>query len=64
MPSQDEFELVLEIVDNDVAYDTLATQIAAGNAPDIVGPLVFAAVTASLAPGWICNPTSTSMTMT
>jgi multiple sugar transport system substrate-binding protein len=36
---QDEFELVLEIVDNEVAYDTLATQIAAGNAPDIVGPV-------------------------
>jgi hypothetical protein len=30
---------VLEIVDNDAAYDTLATQIAAGNAPDIVGPV-------------------------
>lgn len=37
--SQDEIELVLEIVDNDFAYDTLATQIAAGNAPDIVGPV-------------------------
>jgi multiple sugar transport system substrate-binding protein len=37
--AQDDFELVLEIVDNDVAYDTLATQIAAGNAPDIVGPV-------------------------
>ncbi len=37
--SQDEIELVLEIVDNDLAYDTLATQIAAGNAPDIVGPV-------------------------
>lgn len=37
--SQDKIELVLEIVDNDVAYDTLATQIAAGNAPDIVGPV-------------------------
>jgi multiple sugar transport system substrate-binding protein len=37
--SQNEIELVLEIVDNDVAYDTLATQIAAGNAPDIVGPV-------------------------
>lgn len=37
--SQDEIELVLEIVDNDSAYDTLATQIAAGNAPDIVGPV-------------------------
>ena len=37
--SQDEIELVLEIIDNDFAYDTLATQIAAGNAPDIVGPV-------------------------
>lgn len=36
---QDEIELVLEIVDNDQAYDVLATQIAAGNAPDIVGPM-------------------------
>jgi len=37
--SQDEIELVLEIVDNDQAYTVLATQIAAGNAPDIVGPM-------------------------
>ena len=37
--SQDELELVLEIVDADQAYATLATQIAAGNAPDIVGPV-------------------------
>ncbi len=37
--SQNEIELMLEIVDNDVAYDTLSTQIAAGNAPDIVGPI-------------------------
>ncbi len=37
--SQDDIELVLEIVDNDVAYDTLATQIAGGNAPDLVGPV-------------------------
>jgi len=37
--SQDKIELVLEIVDNNVAYDTLATQIAAGNAPDVVGPV-------------------------
>ncbi|RME82172.1 MAG: extracellular solute-binding protein [Caldilineae bacterium] len=37
--SQDKIELKLEIVDNDVAYDTLATQIAAGNAPCIVGPV-------------------------
>jgi multiple sugar transport system substrate-binding protein len=37
--SQNEIELVLEIVDNDQAYDVLATQIASGNAPDIVGPV-------------------------
>ncbi len=37
--THDNIELVLEIVDNNVAYDTLATQIAAGNAPDIVGPV-------------------------
>lgn len=37
--SQDRIELILEIVANEVAYDTLATQIAAGNAPDIVGPV-------------------------
>ncbi len=37
--SQDKIELVLEIVANNAAYDTLATQIAAGNAPDIVGPV-------------------------
>ncbi len=37
--SQEDIILVLEIVDNDVAYDTLATQIAAGNAPDLVGPV-------------------------
>lgn len=37
--SQDEIELVLEIVDNDQAFGIFSTQIAAGNAPDIVGPL-------------------------
>ncbi len=37
--SQDDIELILEIVDNEVAYDVLATQIAGGNAPDIVGPV-------------------------
>lgn len=37
--SQNDIELVLEIVDNDQAYDVLATQIASGNAPDIVGPV-------------------------
>lgn len=37
--TQDGIELVLEIVDNAQAYDVLSTQIAAGNAPDIVGPM-------------------------
>ena len=37
--SQNDVELVLEIVANAQAYDVLATQIAAGNAPDIVGPI-------------------------
>jgi multiple sugar transport system substrate-binding protein len=37
--SRDDIELVLEIVQNDVAYDTLSTQIASGNAPDIIGPV-------------------------
>jgi len=36
--NNDHIELVLEIVDHDVAYDTLSTEIAAGNPPDIVGP--------------------------
>lgn len=36
---QDDVELVLEIVANAQAYDVLATQVAAGNAPDIVGPV-------------------------
>ncbi len=37
--SQSEIELVLEVVDNAQAYNVLNTQIAAGNAPDIVGPM-------------------------
>lgn len=37
--SNESIELVLEIVQNDVAYDTLSTQIASGNAPDIIGPV-------------------------
>lgn len=37
--SQNEIELVLEIVDNDQAFQTLATQISGGNAPDVVGPV-------------------------
>ena len=37
--SQDEIELVLEIVDNDQAFGVLNTQLAARDAPDIVGPV-------------------------
>jgi multiple sugar transport system substrate-binding protein len=37
--SQDEIELVLEVVPFDAAKDTLSTQIAAGAAPDIIGPV-------------------------
>jgi multiple sugar transport system substrate-binding protein len=37
--SQDEIELVLEVVPFDSARDTLATQIASGAGPDIIGPV-------------------------
>ncbi len=37
--SQSDIRLNLEIVDNAQAYDVLATQISAGNAPDLVGPV-------------------------
>ena len=37
--SQDGIELVLEVVPYDSARDTLATQIAAGAGPDIIGPV-------------------------
>ncbi len=37
--SQDNIELIPEFVTYDVAKDQLATRIAAGNAPDIVGPV-------------------------
>ena len=37
--SQDEIRLVLEIVDAAQSQDVLATQIAAGNPPDLVGPM-------------------------
>lgn len=37
--SHDDIELVLEIVDYDSAFDVMSTQIAGGNAPDIVGPV-------------------------
>ncbi|PID84973.1 MAG: sugar ABC transporter substrate-binding protein [Chloroflexi bacterium] len=37
--SQDAVELVLEVVPFDAAKDTLSTQIASGNGPDIIGPV-------------------------
>jgi multiple sugar transport system substrate-binding protein len=37
--SQNDIQLVLEIVANAQAYDTLSTEIQAGNPPDIVGPV-------------------------
>ena len=37
--SQDRIELVMEIIDNAQAPDQLKTQIAAGDPPDIVGPV-------------------------
>ena len=39
--SQDEIVLSLEIYQNTTAYDILSTQIAAGNPPDIIGPVGF-----------------------
>lgn len=40
--SQNLIELELEVVESDVAYDMLQTMIAAGDAPDIVGPVSMA----------------------
>ena len=37
--THDNIELVLEIVDYEQAFDVMSTQIAGGNAPDIVGPV-------------------------
>ena len=37
--SQDAIVLEVELVDNQIAFDTLATQIAAGDPPDIIGPI-------------------------
>lgn len=37
--SQDSIELVLEVIPFESARDTLATQIASGNGPDIIGPV-------------------------
>ena len=39
--SQDKITLSLEIYQNTTAYDILSTQIAAGNPPDIIGPVGF-----------------------
>ncbi len=36
---REDINLVLEVVENDVAYDTLATRLTAGGAPDIIGPV-------------------------
>ena len=38
---QDKITLSLEIYQNTTAYDILSTQIAAGNPPDIIGPVGF-----------------------
>ena len=45
--SQDRIELVVEYVDNAQATDVLNTQIAAGNSPDIIGPVGVAGRAAS-----------------
>jgi multiple sugar transport system substrate-binding protein len=37
--SQDEIQLIMIVVDNKFARDNLTAQIAAGNAPDIIGPV-------------------------
>jgi multiple sugar transport system substrate-binding protein len=44
--SHDDIQLEIEIVDNEIAFDTLSTQIAAGNAPDIIGPVGIRGVNA------------------
>ncbi|MEL6891665.1 MAG: extracellular solute-binding protein [Actinomycetota bacterium] len=40
--SQDGIQLVVEYVDNQTASDVLATQIAGGDAPDLIGPVGLA----------------------
>lgn len=37
--SQDRIELVMEVVTNEASRDTLATEIASGNGPDVIGPV-------------------------
>jgi ABC-type glycerol-3-phosphate transport system substrate-binding protein len=44
--SQDEIQLILEIVPYDAARDTLTNQIASGNGPDIVGPVGWSSANA------------------
>lgn len=39
--SHDNIELRIQIVDNQVAYDTLSTLIASNQAPDIIGPVGY-----------------------
>lgn len=39
--THDDIELQIQIVDNQVAYDTLSTLIASGEAPDIIGPVGY-----------------------
>ena len=39
--SQDNIQLILEVVPFNSAKDALSTQIASGNGPDIVGPVGF-----------------------
>ena len=53
--SQDKIELTMEIVANAQAFDVLATQIAAGNAPDLVGPVGIRGREVLKARGWICS---------
>lgn len=40
--SQDKIQLILEIIPNNSAMDVLATEIASGNGPDIIGPVGWA----------------------
>ncbi len=40
--SQDKIQMILEVVPHTAGRDTLATEISAGNGPDIVGPVGWA----------------------
>lgn len=50
--SQDKYQLVMQVVTNPQSYDTLKAMIAAGNPPDIVGP-VGKAGRASFTGAWL-----------